>query len=70
MRIEKVVLRVGGTCMFLGAGIGAAGLVTGQSALKLVAKYFLGAGVVVASLPLIAVLVYTGVQALRRGRPE
>jgi len=59
MKLEKVVLAVGGTSMVIGGLTGVLGLVTDQPTLKAVAACALGFGVIVGCVPLVILIAAT-----------
>lgn len=70
MRFEKIVLRVGGTSMLFGTIAFGASLVSGATLLRTLAIWFLAIGVVVAFLPLAALVMYTAWEKLRGRRGD
>jgi Ca2+/H+ antiporter len=67
MRIEKVVLRVGGMSMLLGAIAFGVSLFTDAAVLRTLAMFLLAMGVVIAFLPLASLIAYTVWEKFRRG---
>jgi hypothetical protein len=56
MKLEKMVLAVGGTSMAIGAIAGISGMVISEPGLKSLAVYALGFGVVVGCIPIVLLL--------------
>ncbi len=56
MKLEKLVLAVGGTSMLVGGIAGMTGLITSHRLLKLAGLYSLGFGVLVGFIPLFLLL--------------